>query len=109
MSQESRVKSHESKAAELASGFRYINYRTIDFDDAFGLALGKTQEVLDELVAVNVTDQLKEQAAFCVGQYFLDELAVVETKKIADDLSGVVSALGRPLIVMVSIPEGANG
>ncbi|MCA9328709.1 hypothetical protein KC959_02985 [Candidatus Saccharibacteria bacterium] len=111
MSQESVVSSHEGRAAELASGFSYINYRTIDFDDAFDLALEESVAVLKELESVDVTDTLKDQAAFCVGQYFLDALADCETRVIANDLKSVLDQLPKPYILMVRVPgaEVSNG
>ena len=108
MSHESRVTSHEVRTAELASEFSYINFRTIDFDDAFDLALAMTHEVLCELEEVEVTNDLKEQAAFCVGQYFLDGLALLETQNIAHDLSCVVGQVPKPFLIMVRTPDGVG-
>lgn len=107
MSHESRVMSHEQRAIELAEGFAYVKFRTIDFEDAVDVAIDKMEGVLTELVEIDVTAELKDQAAFCVGQYFLEGLAHVETDNIVGNLADTVSVVfgGKPYLVMASVPN----
>ncbi|MCA9324002.1 hypothetical protein KC992_02775 [Candidatus Saccharibacteria bacterium] len=105
MSHESRVTSHEILAAELARGFVYPNYRTIDFDDAFDSALERTTDVLVELDQVDVDFGLKQQAAFCVGQYYLDSLRDVVSEHAAEYFVRDGDAAQRPVPYMHVTPR----
>ena len=108
MSQESRVMSHEDRAMELASAFLYKNFWTFDFDDAVDVAIDRVEGVLNDLDNVDVTPYLKDQAAFCVGQYFLDELAVLETENIAAGIQELINELPKPYLAMVQIPNSSG-
>lgn len=112
MSHESRIMSFEERAGVLARDFCYPNYRTVDFDDAFDEALNRTTEVLGELESVEVSKQLKDQAAFCVGQYFLDGLKTLAREQVADYFASTSTISNtRPYIVLSRAAHsgGRNG
>lgn len=104
MSQESRVKSYV-RSAKLADALEYPNYRTVDFDDAYDLAVDRTLDVLIDLENVDVSDALKDQAASFIGQYYLERLAFVETERIADTLIRDLGNVTGDFAVMVRIPD----
>lgn len=89
------------------------NYRTIDSEDAVDASFAPMLDTFVELIPVDVSLELKTQAAHYVGQDFLRKLAHLETERIARDFAAITEEAGKPLLVMAKIPgrirEDANG
>lgn len=94
-------------AAEAMIDMSVPNYRTIDSEDALGACFDYAVELFAELDLVDVSVELKEQAAHVVSQDFLDGLAFAETQKIANEIIEILERNGveKSMITMVRIPD----